>query len=94
MLPDDLNRFDEILQEVDSLGIQTDTLFLNARDDILLARFSSTRRRHPLSSANVSLNEAIEQEKDLLEPISSRASLYLDTSNLNIHSYKKRWLSV
>lgn len=88
-LPDDLSRFDDILKELDSLGIQTDTLFLNARDDILLARFSSTRRRHPLSNAKVSLNEAIEQEKDLLDPISSRASLYLDTSNLNVHELQK-----
>ncbi len=88
-LPDDLSKFDDILKEVDNLGIQTDTLFLNARDDVLLARFSSTRRRHPLSNAKVSLNEAIEQEKDLLDPISSRASLYIDTSNLNVHELQK-----
>ncbi len=88
-LPDDLSKFDDILNELDGLGIQTDTLFLNARDDILLARFSSTRRRHPLSNAQVSLNNAIEQEKDLLEPISSRASLYLDTSNLNVHELQQ-----
>lgn len=84
-LPDDFSKFGQVLADIDSLGVPTDTLFLNARDDILLARFSSTRRRHPLSNTNVSLNQAIEQEKDLLEPISSRASLYLDTSNLNVH---------
>lgn len=84
-LPDDFSKFDQVLADIDKLGVPVDTLFLNARDDILLARFSSTRRRHPLSNTNVSLNQAIEQEKDLLEPISSRASLYLDTSNLNVH---------
>ncbi|PTQ89431.1 RNase adapter RapZ [Agitococcus lubricus] len=84
-LPDDLKKFDQVLLDIDHLGISTDTLFLNARDDILLARFSSTRRRHPLSNSQISLNEAIEQEKELLEPISSRASLYLDTSDLNVH---------
>lgn len=84
-LPDDFSKFGQVLADIANLGVPTDTLFLNARDDILLARFSSTRRRHPLSNASISLNQAIEKEKDLLEPISSRASLYLDTSNLNVH---------
>ncbi len=88
-LPDDLSRFDKVLSELDSLGVQTDTLFLDARDDVLLARFSATRRRHPLSTDTVSLSEAIQQEKAILDPISTRASVYLDTSTLNVHELQQ-----
>jgi len=81
----DLNNFSQVINHIENLGIQTNTLFLDARDDVLIARFSSTRRRHPLSDKNTSLKEAIEKENQLLDPISSRASIYLDTSNLNVH---------
>ena len=84
-LPDDFNNFHQVISDIEKLGIQTNTLFLDARDDILIARFSSTRRRHPLSNKDTSLKEAIEKENQLLDPISSRASIYLDTSNLNVH---------
>lgn len=88
-LPDDLGQFNQVVSELRSLGIQTDTLFLDARDDILLARFSATRRRHPLSSDSVSLSAAIDQEKRILDPIASCASVYLDTSNLNVHELQQ-----
>lgn len=84
-LPDDLNNFHQAISDIETLGIQTNTLFLDARDDILIARFSSTRRRHPLSDKNTSLKEAIEKETLLLDPVASQASIYLDTSNLNVH---------
>jgi len=88
-LPDDLSRFDSVLAELDNMGVSSDTLFLDARDDVLLARFSSTRRKHPLSSDSRSLSEAIDQEKVILDPIASRASVYLDTSNLNVHELQQ-----
>lgn len=84
-LPDDLRQFDKVLSDIDALGIQTDTLFLDARDDVLIARFSSTRRKHPLSNPHTSLKEAIAKESELLDPIANRASIYLDTSILNVH---------
>lgn len=88
-LPDDLSRFDSVLAELDNMGVSSDTLFLDARDDVLLARFSSTRRKHPLSTDSRSLSEAIDQEKIILDPIASRASVYLDTSNLNVHELQQ-----
>jgi len=84
-LPDDFNNFHQVISDIEKLGIQTNTLFLDARDDILIARFSSTRRRHPLSDQNTSLKEAIEKETLLLDPIASKATIYLDTSSLNVH---------
>lgn len=56
-------------------------LFLDARDDTLIARFSETRRRHPLASANLTINEAIARERELLAPLGEEGHR-IDTSNL------------
>ncbi|NQX87904.1 MAG: RNase adapter RapZ [Halioglobus sp.] len=68
--------------------VETQVLFLNAKEITLLQRFGETRRRHPLSSDTVSLAEAIGKERELLEPISSSASLVLDTSQMNIYELR------
>lgn len=60
-------------------------VFLDSSDDVLLKRFSETRRLHPLSKDNKSLPEAIQAERTLLAPIAERADLYIDTDKLSIH---------
>jgi UPF0042 nucleotide-binding protein len=54
----------------------------------LTKRFSETRRKHPLSSKEIPLKEAIIQERHLLEPISSKADLRIDTSSTNVHQLR------
>ncbi|QYK01025.1 RNase adapter RapZ [Shewanella psychrotolerans] len=61
------------------------SFFLNSSDEVLLKRYSETRRLHPLSRAQVSLKEAIKLEGKMLEPISNVVDHYIDTSNLNIY---------
>lgn len=80
----DLMQFEEIYQQLQKYAAP-EILFLNARDDVLLARFASTRRRHPLTDRYSTLSEALHAEESLLAPIARHASLSLDTSNLNIH---------
>lgn len=80
----DLMQFEEIYQQLQKYA-SPEILFLNARDDVLLARFASTRRRHPLTDRYSTLSEALHAEESLLAPIARHASLSLDTSNLNIH---------
>lgn len=80
----DLMQFDDILEQLRKYG-EPEILFLNARDDVLLARFASTRRRHPLTDRYQSLSEALEAEDSLLAGIARHATLTLDTSSLNIH---------
>ncbi|WP_416306238.1 RNase adapter RapZ [Neptunicella sp. SCSIO 80796] len=60
-------------------------VYLDASDDVLIKRFSETRRLHPLSRHNKSLSEAIMAETKLLAPIIERADLYLDTGELSVH---------
>ena len=57
-------------------------IFLDARDDTLIARFSETRRRHPLASDKVSLEEAIQHERDALESIAELGHR-IDTSDMH-----------
>lgn len=85
----DLARYDAIVQELQSLGCDPEIVFIDARDDILLSRFSSTRRRHPLSTPDVALAEAIAAERHLLDPLATRADLRLDTSALSVHGLRE-----
>ncbi|MFN3986689.1 MAG: RNase adapter RapZ [Rhodocyclaceae bacterium] len=62
-------------------------VFLTARDDTLIARFSETRRRHPLASDQVSLEEAIQQERDALAVIAEQGH-HIDTSDLHPNSLR------
>ena len=61
---------------------QLTTVFLDARNEVLLKRFSETRRKHPLSDNQVGLKQAIEDERGILEPVAQLADFTLDTSNL------------
>jgi RNase adapter protein RapZ len=57
-------------------------LFLHARDDVLIQRFSETRRRHPLATGgDITLAEAIRREREMLEDLSGLGHR-IDTSNL------------
>lgn len=87
-LTGDLESFPAILEDLNNRGIHCEVFFLEANDATLLKRFSETRRRHPLSSDEVPLSEAIIQERTLLEPISSTADLLIDTSQTNIHQLR------
>jgi len=87
-LPAELHRFSYILGQLINKGIICEIVFLDADDDILIKRFSETRRKHPLTIDQISLIDAIKQERILLEPISSRADLYIDTSCTNLHQLR------
>ena len=83
-LPENPN---DILEIIDYLpnSAELTTLYLDADNDDLIRRFSETRRLHPLIKQNIALDQAIALEKKLLEPVSSRADLYINTSQLSPH---------
>lgn len=60
-------------------------IFLDAEHNTLVHRYNDTRRFHPLSKRNISLEHAIDEENILLEPLRSRADLVIDTSNMSVH---------
>lgn len=68
-------------------NVEAQLLYLDARPDILIKRFSETRRRHPLAPAE-SPSEGVEREIDLLSPIRNRADVLIDTSELTPHDLR------
>lgn len=80
-LPNDPIKADEVLQLLYAEHRQIDVLYLDADDDTLMKRYSETRRKHPLTQAQVTLQEAIDLERKLLEPIFDRADVKIDTRN-------------
>lgn len=83
----DLANFADIVDTLPD-SVHRDILFLDAQDSELIKRFSETRRRHPLSSDTTPLAEAIDKERLLLGPISSDASLILDTTQMTIYELR------
>lgn len=87
-LPSQLQRFPELLAEARAKHILCDLLYLDADEETLLKRFSETRRRHPLTTENRSLAEAIHDESKLLSPIADLADLKIDTTHLNLYQLR------
>ncbi|WP_299208267.1 RNase adapter RapZ [uncultured Tateyamaria sp.] len=76
-------------------GLVPELLYLDCRMDVLLNRFSETRRRHPLAEAD-RVEAGILREKELLAPVRERADVLLDTSDLNVHQLRaevEHWFS-
>ncbi|MDP8905843.1 MAG: RNase adapter RapZ [Chloroflexota bacterium] len=70
-------------------GIQPHVIFLEARDDILIRRFSETRHRHPLESA-AGVPASVARERELLEEIRGQADVIIDTSDLSSRQLRER----
>ena len=81
----DLIALPSLIADLKKNGVQTDLLFLHANDDILLKRYSETRRRHPLSDDDTQLQAAISSERDLLGQVINSADLVIDTSGKSVY---------
>ncbi len=64
-------------------------IFIDADNNTLIKRFSETRRKHPLTNTNTSLQEALKTETEILQPILDHADLRIDTSHLNAHDLRR-----
>jgi len=69
------------LRKLEAEGVTLRFVFLDARNDVLIQRFSETRRRHPLAGDDVTLEEAIAREREALEMLASLGH-HIDTSDL------------
>ncbi len=81
----DLEALPELITDLRKRGIQTDLLFLQASDDVLLKRFSETRRRHPLAEHGTALRAAIASEREMLSEVVNSADLIFDTSRTSVY---------
>lgn len=83
-----LETYRETFEEVRRLGVPVEVLFLEAADEVLVRRFSETRRRHPLGEER-SVTQGIREERRLFEDLKSKADLVIDTSEMSVHDLKK-----
>ncbi len=84
---------DEWLSTRDELvakGINPGLIFLESRLPELVRRFATTRRPHPLESKDLGLEQALEEEKSLLDPLRSEADLIIDTTHFSIHDLRRK----
>jgi UPF0042 nucleotide-binding protein len=84
-----LNNFSESLDLIRSKGITCEIIFLYADEATLLKRYSETRRKHPLTDANIPLKDALQIEKAMLEPIARHANVVIDTSRTHYHQLRE-----
>ncbi len=78
----------DTIERVKERGFSPFVLFLEARDEVLIRRFDSVRRTHPLQGDST-LQHGIERERELLETLRSRADVIIDTSNLSVHDLRR-----
>ncbi len=85
----DIHRLEEAVNQIKSLNIKTEILFLTSDTKKLVSRFSETRRKHPLSRSGLPLVEAIHLEQNLLQNVYASAALIIDTTSLNVHQLRR-----
>jgi UPF0042 nucleotide-binding protein len=78
---DSLGQVPGYIAALKSQGVDLRLLFLDARNETLIRRFSETRRRHPLATGTRTLEECLTQERELLAPL-GEIGHRLDTSEL------------
>ncbi len=89
---DFLKGYEKVFQEIGEAGHTVEIIFFDSSDEVLIRRFSETRRRHPaLDSGSVS--DGIRFEREQLAGLRRLATLVIDTSELNVHQLKQMVIS-
>ncbi len=83
--PQDLEALPSLIDALRKENVRTEIVFLHANDEILLQRYSESRRRHPLAEHGTQLRAAIKAERDVLAEINNSADLIIDTSDTSVH---------
>ena len=84
-------QIETALQQLDDQKTPYKILFLDAPDDVLMRRYSETRRRHPISIAEgISTRDAFLKERQILQPLKERANYTINTGLLSTSQNKER----
>jgi len=85
----ELNDLPDYISELKKQRLSAEIIFLDADNDVLTKRFSETRRKHPLSSDQLSLDDAINEERKLLATLFDLSDLHIDTSHTLVHGLRE-----
>lgn len=86
----DMAEIPELVTSLEQTGTSIETIFLQADTNVILKRFSETRRKHPLTDKNTTLEEAIAKERELLAPVFRSADLIIDTTKTNVYELREQ----
>jgi len=84
----ELDKFPQVLDDLRAKGVQVTLAYLDSSTDVLVKRFSETRRKHPMSTSSSALQESLLEEEKRLDNISTLADLHIDTSGFSIHDLR------
>lgn len=84
-----LDQWKDAVQELSSAGVHVRVLFVEAKTAVLMRRYATTRRPHPLESGELGLEQALIKERAMLAPLRKDAELVLDTSEYSIHDLRR-----
>lgn len=84
-----LKEYPHIMEQLRAVGYTPEVIFLESSDEILVRRFSETRRQHPLAEAG-SVLEGIRLERERLAELKNTASLVFDTSQYTVHELQRK----
>jgi len=82
-------QFAPMLEQLDLQGIHPFVLYLECEDEILIRRYSESRRPHRMAGDGT-IAEGIAKERSLLQDVKVRASMVLDTSHLTLYQMRQR----
>ena len=86
-------RQEVVLGDLREKGFRFEIIFLEADEKVLVQRFSTTRRQHPLARGQ-GLLAGIQSESQLLRPLRAAADFVIDTTRLNLHELKAKLIEV
>ena len=92
-----MEELDQALHRLASMGLRTQIIYLEADPVVIMRRYATTRRPHPLEREGVGLEQAIREEMERLAPVREIADKVIDTSAYSIHDLRRviqrRWTS-
>ena len=90
-------ELDQALHRLARMGLRTQIIYLEADPAVIMRRYATTRRPHPLEREGVGLEQAIREEMERLAPVREIADKVIDTSAYSIHDLRRviqrRWNS-
>lgn len=93
--PDAVALYNEDLNKLHKRGIFPGVLFVEAKPSVLMQRYATTRRPHPLEGEGLGLEQALEEEHKRLSQVRDKADLVIDSSSYSIHDLRrviqKKW---
>ncbi|MDR1132871.1 MAG: RNase adapter RapZ [Synergistaceae bacterium] len=82
-----IGELEKSFESIESTGVKTELVFLEAADEALVRRYEETRRRHPLGEG-VTIIEGITRERAELSALKKKASIVIDTSDFNVSDFR------